>query len=100
MSGFPKYSNVAVFQESTGSASRFDNMPFIDEQTFFGKLLERISVNTSKSTEMAIKAYRSWREWSISKPETSANYNLPIVEIGPQMTHQVDFPRWDHWLAR
>ena len=68
MSGFPEYSNVALFQESTGSASRFDNMPVIDEQTFFGKLLERISVNTSKSTEMAITAYHSWREWRISQP--------------------------------
>ena len=79
MSGFPKYSSVASFQESTGSASRFDNTSVIDEQTFCGKLLERIPINTSRSTEMAIKAYRSWREWRISRPDS----NLLILEIGP-----------------
>ena len=59
-----------------------------------------IPANTLKSAEMAIKAYRSWRECRISRPERSANSNSPILEVGPQMAHQVDFPRWNYWLAR
>ena len=29
----------------------------------------------------------------VSQPETNVDSKLPIPEIGPQMAHQVDFPR-------
>ena len=90
----------SLFRGGDENSGRFEGNILKNEDDFMESLMDTIPLNTRKATASAVKTYNAWREWRESKLETFSDQNFPVPELSANMSSDIDFAKWDYWLAR